>query len=75
MSEAEISEKCYAILTNEVMPRAKKLGLTLNEFCDPTAAGALARLEYDGIITRNTLREILDERVEEIQKNDNIQES
>lgn len=71
MTEAEISKKYYTILTNEIMPRAKKLGMTLNEFCDPTAAGALARLEYDGIITRKTLREILDERVN-VLKNDKL---
>jgi hypothetical protein len=49
------------------LPRAKKLGISLDEFADANALSALARLEYDGIITRRTLREILDERVKIIQ--------
>jgi len=65
-------ESCSVILLNEVSPRAKKLGISLAEFCDPNAISALARLEYDGIISRKTLREILDERVKVLQKNDNI---
>ena len=63
MSEAEWSKKCSVVLQNEVLPRAKKLGISLDEFADANALSALARLEYDGIITRRTLREILDERV------------
>lgn len=63
MSEAEWSKKCSVVLQNEVLPRAKKLGLTLEEFADANALSVLARLEYEGIITRRTLREILDERV------------
>ena len=60
-------ESCSVILINEVAPRAKKLGLTIEEFCNPSAIGALARLEHEGIISRKTLREILDERVKVIQ--------
>lgn len=67
-----LPKKVSIVLLNEVVPRANKLGVTLNEFCDPTALAALVRLEYDGIITRKTLREILDERVEVIRKNANI---
>ncbi len=63
MSEAEWSKKCSIVLQNEVLPRAKKLGISLDEFADANALSALARLEYEGIITRRTLREILDERV------------
>jgi hypothetical protein len=65
--EAEWSKKCSVVLQNEVLPRAKKLGISLDEFADANALNALARLEYDGIITRRTLREILDERVKIIQ--------
>jgi hypothetical protein len=65
------SKKCSVVLQNEVLPRAKKLGITLDEFADASALSVLARLEYEGIITRRTLREILDERVKIIQ-NDNI---
>ena len=67
MIEAEWSKKCSVVLQNEVLPRAKKLGLTLEEFCDPSAVSALVHLEFQGIITRRTLREILDERVRIIQ--------
>lgn len=67
MIEAEWSKKCSVVLQNEVLPRAKKLGITLDEFADANALSALARLEYDGIITRRTLRKILDERVKIIQ--------
>lgn len=63
MIEAEWSKKCSVVLQNEVLPRAKKLGISLDEFADATALSVLARLEYEGIITRRTLREILDERV------------
>jgi hypothetical protein len=65
-------QKRFIVLQNEVLPRAKKLGLTVSEFCDPVILGALAQLEFDGIISRKTLREILDERVKVLQKNDNI---
>jgi len=61
------SKKCSVVLQNEVLPRAKKLGITLDEFADASALSVLARLEYEGIITRRTLREILDERVKIIQ--------
>jgi hypothetical protein len=61
--DAEWSKKCSVVLQNEVLPRAKKLGLSLDEFADASALSVLARLEYEGIITRRTLREILDERV------------
>ena len=67
MLDAELSKKCFVVLQNKLMPRAKKLGITLNEFCDPAAIGALVRLEHEGIISRKTLREILDERVKTIQ--------
>lgn len=63
MIDAEWSKKCSVVLQNEVLPRAKKLGISLDEFADATALSVLARLEYEGIITRRTLREILDERV------------
>jgi hypothetical protein len=67
VNTAEWSKKCSVVLQNEVLPRAKKLGISLDEFADANALSALARLEYDGIITRRTLREILDERVKIIQ--------
>ncbi len=57
------AKKCSVVLQNEVLPRAKKLGISLDEFADASALSVLARLEYEGIITRRTLREILDERV------------
>lgn len=71
MSEAEISKKCQIILINEALPRAKKLGITLHEFYDASLLGWLARCEYEGVITRKQLREILDHRVN-VLKNDNI---
>ena len=71
MNTAEWSKKCSVVLLNEVLPRAKKLGISLDEFADVNALSALARLEYDGIITRRTLREILDERVN-VLKNDKL---
>jgi hypothetical protein len=69
--DAEWSKKCSVVLQNEVLPRAKKLGISLDEFADATALSVLARLEYEGIITRRTLREILDERVN-VLKNDKL---
>ena len=71
MIDAEWSKKCSVVLQNEVLPRAKKLGISLDEFADATALSVLARLEYEGIITRRTLREILDERVN-VLKNDKL---
>jgi hypothetical protein len=53
------------------LPRAKKLGISLDEFADASALSVLSRLEYEGIITRRTLREILDERVN-VLKNDKL---
>ncbi len=71
MNTAEWSKKCSVVLQNEVLPRAKKLGISLDEFADASALSVLARLEYEGIITRRTLREILDERVN-VLKNDKL---
>ena len=71
MNTAEWTKKCSVVLLNEVLPRAKKLGISLDEFADASALSVLSRLEYEGIITRRTLREILDERVN-VLKNDNI---
>ena len=48
---------------NEILPRAKKLNMKLNEFISPEMSGYLAALEYQGYITRKELRAILDERV------------
>ena len=70
--DPEWPKKCSAVLENEVLPRAKKLGITITAFCDPAAIAMLIKLEYDGIISRKTLIEILDERVKVLQKNDNI---
>lgn len=61
------AKKCSVVLLNEINPRVKKLGITFDEFCDVEVLSALVRLEYEGIITRKTLREILDERVKIIQ--------
>jgi hypothetical protein len=71
VNTAEWSKKCSVVLQNEVLPRAKKLGISLDEFADASALSVLARLEYEGIITRRTLREILDERVN-VLKNDKL---
>jgi hypothetical protein len=71
VNTAEWSKKCSVVLLNEVLPRAKKLGISLDEFADASALSVLSRLEYEGIITRRTLREILDERVN-VLKNDKL---
>ena len=72
MIEAEIAKKCSVILFNEIVPRARKAGLSLHEFCEPSLAGTLARFEYEGIMTRKEIRSLLDDRVKVLQKNDNI---
>lgn len=70
--DPKFSEKCHVILINEVVPRAKKLGLPLKEFLSSEITGLLARLEYEGILTRSDVRYMLNERVKVLQKNDNI---
>lgn len=72
MIDPEFSKKCYTILINEVVPRAKKLGLPLKDFLSAEITGLLARLEYEGILTRADVRYMLNERVKVLQKNDNI---
>lgn len=72
MIESEWSKKCFVVITNEVQPRANKLGISLKEFWDATVISFLARLEYEGRITRKDLRYILDLRVKEIQENDSV---
>ena len=67
------SKKCFVILINEVVPRAKKLDMSVSEFIDSRFTGYLARLEYEGYITRKELRAILDERVKIL--NDPIQDN
>ena len=72
MIDPALSKKCFTILTNEIVPRAKKLGIPIREFLDSEVSGLLARLEYEGIMTRKEVRSLLDERVKVLQKNDNI---
>ncbi len=67
------SKKCSVVLLNEIVPRAKKLNMNLQEFLDPKIAHHLVQLEYRGYITRRELRTLLDERVKYI--NDNLQEN
>jgi hypothetical protein len=73
--EKEWAKKCSVILLNEVAPRAKKVNRLPSKFWDTTLIAYLARLEYEGIITRRQLRQCLDLRVKELQENANIQES
>lgn len=68
----ELAKKCQVILFNEIVPRAKKAGISLREFCEPSLAGTLARFEYEGIMTRKEIRSLLDERVEVLKKNADI---
>jgi hypothetical protein len=67
------SKKCFTILINEIVPRAKKLNMDLKEFLDPKIVHYLVQLEYQGYITRRELRTMLDERVKFI--NDSLQEN
>lgn len=60
---SEWSKKCFVILQNEIEPRAKKLGLKLQDFLDPRITSILAKLEFDGVYTRRDVRALLDERV------------
>ena len=73
MIENEWAKKCAVILLNEIVPRAKKLNVSISDFWDNQLLAYLARLEYEGVITRRQLRQCLDLRVKEIQENDNIQ--
>ena len=72
MIDPNFSKKCYIILINEIVPRADKLGLPLKEFLSSEITGLLARLEYEGILTRADVRYMLNERVKVLQKNDNL---
>ena len=72
MIDPALSKKCFVILTNEIVPRAKNLGIPIKEFLDSEVSGLLARLEYEGIMTRKEVRSLLDERVKVIQ-NENQQ--
>lgn len=63
MSVKEWSEKCYIVLQNEVFPRATKLNITPRQFIDPVFLSNLIRLEYEGVMSRKDLRDILDIRV------------
>ena len=57
---AMLAKKAIIILNNEIMPRAKKCGMTPEDFCPPQIAGALTRLEVDGDLTRRDVRRLLD---------------
>lgn len=67
------SKKCFTILINEIVPRAKKLNMSIQEYLDPKIAHHLVQLEYQGYITRRELRTLLDERMKYI--NDRLQEN
>lgn len=64
--ETDFYKKCFVVLVNEVVPRAKKLNISLNEFLEPRILSCLVKLEYDNIITRRDLRQLLDQRVKYI---------
>lgn len=66
--DPEFSKKCFVILINEIVPRAKKLNMSVSEFIDAEVSGALARKEYDGEITRRDVRKFLDKRVKQLQE-------
>lgn len=66
---SDFSKKCYVILVNEIAPRAKKLNLPISSFIPSRLSGYLARLEYEGVITRKQLRELLDEQVRHLSAN------
>ena len=73
MNKAEWSKKCFVIVENEIAPRAKKLGLSLEAFIPASYVSLLARGEFEGTMTRRELRKILDERMRFLQ-NDNSKE-
>lgn len=64
------TEKCYIVLINEIVPRAKKLNIGLRDFLNPAIVSTLIKLEYDGVLTRREVRHLLDERVKYIKEND-----
>ena len=61
---AGITRKLSAILINEIKPRAKRLGMSLDEFIGTMPLGQMAAFEYHGRLTRHQLRKILDFYVE-----------
>lgn len=73
--DTEWAKKCYVILMNELVPRAKKLNMPVSEFLDSKISSYLARLEYDGVITRKQLRDLLDEHVRHMKEKANMKES
>lgn len=73
--EAEWAKKCYVVLVNEIVPRAKKLNIPISEFMDSKLSSYLTRLEYDGVITRKQLRELLDEHIRHIEGKLNMKDS
>lgn len=56
------------MVQNELVPRANKLGMALDEFFDPKMASVLVYMEREGVISRNDLREIFDRRVAHLEK-------
>lgn len=71
----EIAKKCYVILMNEIVPRAKKLNVSISEFMPSPLSGYLARLEYEGVITRKQLRELLDEQYRHVKEKSSMKET
>ena len=59
-----LAKKAYVILMNELLPRAKKCGQTVEEFIPSEVAAAFIRGELDGIMTRRETRKLLDIMVE-----------
>jgi hypothetical protein len=60
---AALAKKAYILLLNEFMPRAKKLGVSVNEFIPPEVAAFIIQSELNGTYTRNDVRKFLDEIV------------
>jgi hypothetical protein len=60
---AAIAKKAYVLLLNEFMPRAKKLGMSVDEFLPPEVAAFIIQSEVNGTYTRNDVRKFLDEIV------------
>lgn len=64
-----IAKKVYIILINEIIPRAKRLKLSISEFIDGWLVNLLARLEILNYITRHKLRKFLDDISEQHKEN------
>jgi hypothetical protein len=64
----EFNNKTAKFILNELVPRAKALGIPLELFLKPTEVSLIIMFEMKGLLFRKKTREILDKRLNQLRE-------